>query len=69
MIDITDQFQRHGLCECGKVCFDKKSAQTKRNSLIRRGNARDLRIYQCDRSNYWHLTSKFNDKRIHRNRK
>lgn len=47
-------------CRCGKVSFDKKSAQTKKNSLERRGNSEKLRIYPCPKSGkdgFWHLTS------------
>ena len=50
--------ERNKICKCGKVCFDKKSAQSKRNSLIRMGKERYLRIYQCDISDCWHLTKK-----------
>ena len=51
------------LCKCGKICFDKKGAQSKRNERLRhnmRGRPIDyLRIYQCPESGgYWHLTSK-----------
>ena len=42
-------------CPCGKMCFDKKGAQTRRNSLKRRGGE-ELRIYPCPLSNTWHLT-------------
>lgn len=45
-------------CSCGKVGFDKKTAQTKRNQLVKKGNERDLRIYQCPESDTWHLTKK-----------
>lgn len=48
---------RKKICECGKVCFDKKGAQTKANWLKRRGNQKYLRVYQCEVSDYWHLTS------------
>lgn len=50
--------ERKGLCKCGKVSFDKKTAQTKRNFLLNRGNDKVLRIYQCPDSDWWHLTSK-----------
>lgn len=43
-------------CPCGKMGFGKKDAQTKRNLLLRRGNEKYLRIYQCPVSNAWHLT-------------
>lgn len=45
-------------CKCGKVCFDKRGAQTRRNELIKHGREKYLRIYQCDLSNAWHLTKK-----------
>ena len=47
---------RKPICACGKVCFDKKGAATKRNVLLRKGVAKNLRIYQCPLSNTWHLT-------------
>lgn len=43
-------------CSCGKISFDKKGAQTKRNQLLKWGNQRNLRIYQCPESDTWHLT-------------
>ena len=43
-------------CVCGKVMFDKKGAQSKRNSLLRMGREKNLRIYQCPQSDGWHLT-------------
>lgn len=52
----TSSRSRSPLCRCGKVSFDKKGAQTERNSLICKGRARDFGIYQCRRSNAWHLT-------------
>jgi hypothetical protein len=51
----TERKQR---CKCGKVAFDKKTAQTKKNFLLRLGNEKDLRIYQCPVSNNWHITKK-----------
>ena len=43
-------------CVCGKYLFDKKSAQTSRNYLQKRGKA-IMRIYQCDFEPYgWHVT-------------
>ena len=42
-------------CACGKVMFDKKTAQTKRNQLEHQGRER-MRIYQCPESDMWHLT-------------
>lgn len=49
--------ERKKICVCGKVCFDKKSAQTKKNWLTKRGKEKFLRIYQCSQADYWHLTS------------
>lgn len=46
---------RHKICLCGKVSFDKKGAQTKRNILLKQGNVKYLRIYQCHGS-VWHIT-------------
>ena len=46
---------------CGKICFDKKGAQTKKNWLERRGNEKLLRIYPCsDCNGAWHLTKRLN---------
>ena len=39
---------------CGKVCYDKRGAQTARNARQRRGER--LRIYP--HYDHWHLTSK-----------
>lgn len=47
---------RRPVCLCGKVSFNKKDAQTKRNHLIDKGIERYLRIYPCPQSNTWHLT-------------
>ncbi len=52
----TADTSRYPICTCGKIALDKKSAQTKRNWLLKKGSAKDLRIYQCDFSNCWHLT-------------
>jgi hypothetical protein len=43
-------------CKSGKTCYDKKTAQTKKNLLEDRGNRRALRIYHCPDCNLWHLT-------------
>lgn len=51
------EYERKPICKCGKVGFDKKSAQTKANWLVKRGKEKRLRIYQCNLSDYWHLTS------------
>lgn len=53
-----DELQgRKPLCACGKVAMDKKTAQTKRNYLMKKGNQKELRIYQCPQEDCWHLTS------------
>lgn len=57
-----DCIQRKPIGKCGKVCFDKKGAQTKRNALIRKGNEKNLRIYPCPICNAWHLTKVVNEK-------
>lgn len=49
-------YESNVTCECGKVGFDKKGALTKRNSLLKLGNVRKLRVYPCPKSNLWHLT-------------
>ncbi len=43
-------------CECGKPIYDKKTAQTAANKRMRDSH-KLLRIYHCDLSNGWHLTS------------
>lgn len=39
----------------GKICYDKKGAQTASNSRYHRDHVK-LRIYQCE-GTHWHLTS------------
>jgi hypothetical protein len=56
MNDIARFNFRRPRCACGKVSFDKKTAATKSNQLHRRGNGKKFRIYQCPKSNMWHLT-------------
>jgi len=53
--DTTD-FSRRPIGPCGKIMFGKKDAATKRNSLLKMGNEKHLRIYQCPQCNAWHLT-------------
>jgi hypothetical protein len=52
--------ERKKICSCGKVCFDKRGAQTKRNQMNqhrhRHSHEVKLRIYQCTESDWWHLT-------------
>ena len=43
-------------CECGKVCFNKREAQEKKNFLHKLGRAKFLRVYQCDLCDFFHLT-------------
>ena len=43
-------------CICGKVNYDKRTAQSLRNSLLKAGRAKYLQIYQCPLSDKWHLT-------------
>ena len=40
----------------GKVCFDKKSAATAKNSRYHEDHT-ELRIYPCNHCSAWHLTS------------
>jgi hypothetical protein len=47
---------RSTLCSCGKVCFDKKTAETKANFLHKLGKVKKLTIYPCKESGKWHLT-------------
>jgi hypothetical protein len=50
------EYERREKCRyCGKVCFRKKDAQTKRNSMLKSGVKDYLRIYQCHGN--WHLTT------------
>lgn len=45
--------------KCGKVSFDKKTAQTKKNMLERIGKVKELRIYPCNVcKGKWHLTKR-----------
>ena len=48
--------QRKPIGVCGKICFSKKSAQTKKNWLEFRGRIKKLKIYQCPQCNAWHMT-------------
>lgn len=48
----TSERKQRGVC--GKVCFDKKGAQTKRNSMQEKGIM--FRIYNCEDCSAWHLT-------------
>lgn len=45
------------LCACGKYGYCKRTVETKRNVFIKNGRARHMRIYQCDKSDMWHLTN------------
>jgi len=56
-------------CECGKISFDKKTAATKSNCLHHRGNGKKFRIYQCPKSNMWHLTKSIRPRYRHRLKK
>lgn len=49
-------YERHPRGTCGKIIFSKKDAQTKRNTLMKLGNEKYLRIYPCDICSGWHLT-------------
>lgn len=42
--------------ETGKPCYDKKAAQTARNS--RDKTKKSIRIYPCPNCNAWHLAAK-----------
>lgn len=39
-----------------KMNYDKKTARTARNKRMKDGHVA-LRIYYCEHSNFWHLTS------------
>ncbi len=57
--DMPSNMERKTIGKCGKVCFDKKSAQTKKNWLEEKGKEKHLRIYACDQCDgFWHLTKK-----------
>lgn len=50
---------RRSNCACGKIMFDKKTAQTKANYLMKViKSEKYLRVYQCELSGYWHLTKR-----------
>lgn len=51
-------------CSNGKVCYDKRGAQTARNKRERNGSE-PLRIYQCPKCNQWHLTHKQSYEKIY----
>lgn len=44
---------------CGKICYDKKSAQTAINYARHKNEHHKIpiRCYYCEDCNYWHLTS------------
>ena len=51
------------MTECGKIGYpDKKSAESKRNQLKRKGRKANmggkLRIYPCPDCKHWHLTKR-----------
>lgn len=54
--EIVTFTKRKKRCICGKTCFDKKTAQTKKNQLEKIGIEKYLRIYECELCNWWHLT-------------
>lgn len=45
-------------CLCGKVSLAKKTAQTKANFYHNKGRSRYMEIYQCNDSDWWHLTNR-----------
>lgn len=46
----------HDLPRCqGKVCYPKRTGEEVRNRRLRQGSMK-LRLYHCDRCNWWHLT-------------
>lgn len=57
---VSGPDSRKPKCVCGKIGFDKKTAQSKRNYLEKgkgKYKGRELRIYKCPESDLWHLTS------------
>lgn len=42
-------------CECGKIGYDKKGAQTAANLRMKLEHKK-LRIYNCPYTVFWHLT-------------
>ena len=42
---------------CYKHAYARKQALTQKNTLIKRGYAKYLRVYKCKRCHSWHLTS------------
>lgn len=55
---VVADYDRRKIGKCGKVCFDKRTAETKRNYLLKLGREEYLRIYNCPICNCWHLTKK-----------
>ncbi len=53
---FQNDYDRHEIGPCGKIKFSKKNAATKRNSLLKMGKEKYLRIYSCFVCNAWHLT-------------
>ncbi len=41
----------------GKICYDKRGAITAKNFRYKKTGL-ELRIYWCDKCNFWHLTKK-----------
>ncbi len=60
--DLNQINSKRPLCRCGKVCFDKKTALTKKNDLVRKGREKYLRVYQCPDSDTWHLTKTYDNR-------
>lgn len=57
--EATQLFRQHKpRGDCGKVRFDKKTAQSKKNYLEKLGKEKYLRIYPCPIciGQPWHLT-------------
>ncbi len=54
---VEDSMHRAPRCQGGgKVVFDKRTAQSKKNFLEKLGRERSLRIYHCPACNGWHIT-------------
>ncbi len=59
MLSLNQKQNQKKKCGCDKVCYDKRSALTKKNSMMYSGMAHNLRVYQ--HHGCWHITSDMHD--------
>ena len=50
---------------CGKICYSKKMCETVANKDWKERGI-ELRVYQCQFCNYFHLTSNINSKKYYK---